>query len=64
MPLSILLTEINSGHHHGNLSSGIRLFVLNHYRRQFSISDMARSIPLPSGQAHHRSPPLLPDAEH
>ena len=51
LPLSALLTEVESEHHHGNLSSGIRLFVLHHYRGQ---SDLARSIPLPSGPAPHR----------
>ena len=63
MPLSTLLTEVESGHHHGNLSSGIRLFVLNHYRGQSDISDIARSIPLPSGPAPHRRPSPLPDGE-
>jgi predicted DNA-binding ribbon-helix-helix protein len=62
--LSVLLTAIGSEHHHSNLSSGIRLFVLNHYRGQSNISDMVRSIPLPSGRAHHPSPSLIPDAEH
>jgi predicted DNA-binding ribbon-helix-helix protein len=35
MSLSDLLTAIDSGRHHGNLSSAIRLFVLNFYREQF-----------------------------
>jgi len=64
MPLSTLLTEVESGHHHGNLSSGIRLFVLNHYRGQSSIADMERPIPSLSQRAHHQSPSLIPDAEH
>jgi predicted DNA-binding ribbon-helix-helix protein len=34
MSLSDLLTAIDSGRHHGNLSSAIRLFVLNFYREQ------------------------------
>src|SRR3979490_411943 len=34
MSLSDLLTAIDSGRHHGNLSSAIRLFVLNYYREQ------------------------------
>jgi predicted DNA-binding ribbon-helix-helix protein len=34
MSLSDLLTAIDSGRHHGNLSSAIRLFVLNCYREQ------------------------------
>jgi predicted DNA-binding ribbon-helix-helix protein len=32
--LSDLLAAIDSGRHHGNLSSAIRLFVLNFYREQ------------------------------
>ena len=32
MTLSGLLAAIDSGRHHGNLSSAIRLFVLNFYR--------------------------------
>jgi predicted DNA-binding ribbon-helix-helix protein len=34
MTLSGLLVAIDSGRHHGNLSSAIRLFVLNFYREQ------------------------------
>ena len=34
MSVSELLTAIDSGRHHGNLSSAIRLFVLNFYREQ------------------------------
>ena len=34
MTVSELLTSIDSGRHHGNLSSAIRLFVLNYYREQ------------------------------
>src|ERR1700719_106569 len=34
MTVSELLTAIDSGWHHGNLSSAIRLFVLNFYREQ------------------------------
>ena len=34
MTVSELLTAIDSGRHHGNLSSAIRLFVLNFYREQ------------------------------
>ena len=32
MSLSELIATIDSGRHHGNLSSAIRLFVLDHYR--------------------------------
>jgi predicted DNA-binding ribbon-helix-helix protein len=34
MSLSDLITEIDSARHHGNLSSAIRLFVLDFYREQ------------------------------
>ena len=34
MSVSDLLSAIDSGRHHGNLSSAIRLFVLNFYRDQ------------------------------
>ena len=34
MTVSELLTAIDSGRHHGNLSSAIRLFVLNFYQEQ------------------------------
>jgi predicted DNA-binding ribbon-helix-helix protein len=34
MSVSELLTAIDSARHHGNLSSAIRLFVLNFYREQ------------------------------
>jgi predicted DNA-binding ribbon-helix-helix protein len=34
MSLSDLLAAIDSGRHHGNLSSTIRVFVLNFYREQ------------------------------
>jgi predicted DNA-binding ribbon-helix-helix protein len=34
MTLSDLVAAIDSGRHHGNLSSAIRLFVLNHYQAQ------------------------------
>lgn len=33
LPLNTLITDINKRREHGNLSSVIRLFVLNHYRR-------------------------------
>jgi predicted DNA-binding ribbon-helix-helix protein len=37
MTLSALLAAIDSERHHGNLSSAIRLFVLNFYRDQLDI---------------------------
>ena len=36
MTLSELVAAINSDRRHGNLSSAIRLFVLDHYRNQYS----------------------------
>jgi predicted DNA-binding ribbon-helix-helix protein len=39
MTLSALLAAIDSERHHGNLSSAIRLFVLNFYRDQLDIRD-------------------------
>jgi predicted DNA-binding ribbon-helix-helix protein len=34
MKVSDLVATIDAGRHHGNLSSAIRLFVLDHYRNQ------------------------------
>ncbi len=34
MTLSEMVASIDTGRQHGNLSSAIRLFVLDHYRRQ------------------------------
>jgi len=34
MTLSELVATIDTGRHHGNLSSAIRLYVLSHYRDQ------------------------------
>jgi predicted DNA-binding ribbon-helix-helix protein len=39
MTLSALLTTIDSDHRHGNLSSAIRVFVLNFYRDECAIRD-------------------------
>ena len=41
--LSELVASIDSDRQHGNLSSGIRLFVLDHYRSQISDDIAARS---------------------
>jgi predicted DNA-binding ribbon-helix-helix protein len=40
MSLSDLLAVIDSGRHHGNLSSAIRLFVLKFYREQLLSTDL------------------------
>ena len=50
MSLSDLLTAIDSGRHHGNLSSAIRLFVLKYYREQF-LHRLLRSIHSPASLA-------------
>jgi predicted DNA-binding ribbon-helix-helix protein len=48
MSLSDLITAIDSGRHNGNLSSAIRLFVLNFYREQLlhrlDLGDKRRAI--------------------
>ena len=36
MTLSALVTAIDTEHHHSNLSSAIRLFILDFYREQFA----------------------------
>ena len=43
MTLSELVAAIDSERRHGNLSSAIRLFVLDHYRNQNSEERSARS---------------------
>ena len=40
MTLSELVASIDSDRQHGNLSSGIRLFVLDHYRSQINAEDL------------------------
>jgi predicted DNA-binding ribbon-helix-helix protein len=40
MTLSELVATIDSDRQHGNLSSGIRLFVLDHYRSQIGPEDI------------------------
>jgi predicted DNA-binding ribbon-helix-helix protein len=44
--LSELVAAINNGRDHGNLSSEIRLFVLDHYRAQIGIEESRRSLPI------------------
>ena len=64
MFLSALLTEVELAHRHGNLSSGIRLFVLNHYRGQSNNADMMGPVPPPSGRVPRQRPSLFADAEY
>jgi predicted DNA-binding ribbon-helix-helix protein len=43
--LSALVAAIDVGRHHSNLSSAIRLFVLNYYREEIAIRDRRKGIP-------------------
>jgi predicted DNA-binding ribbon-helix-helix protein len=45
MTLSELVAAIDSDRRHGNLSSAIRLFVLDHYRNQYSEERSGRGAP-------------------
>jgi predicted DNA-binding ribbon-helix-helix protein len=47
MTLSDLVATIDTERRHGNLSSAIRLFVLDHYRAQSDSHDHARETPRP-----------------
>ena len=49
MTLSDLVASIDTERHHGNLSSAIRLFVLDHYRER--AGDGARATPRSAGAA-------------
>jgi len=53
MTLSDLVASIDTDRHHGNLSSAIRLFVLDHYRAQGGegrkTADQARDALAPHG---------------
>jgi len=44
MTLSDLVAAIDSERRHGNLSSAIRLFVLDHYRAQLGEKDAAQDL--------------------
>jgi predicted DNA-binding ribbon-helix-helix protein len=48
--LSALLVAIDSERHHGNLSSAIRLFVLNFYRDQLDLRDRREGTPTMIGR--------------
>ena len=43
--LSALITAIDVGRRHSNLSSAIRLFVLNYYQEGIAIRDRCKAIP-------------------
>jgi predicted DNA-binding ribbon-helix-helix protein len=59
MTLSELVATIDTGRQHGNLSSAIRLFVLDHYR---SRGDRSEGTPPPS-RSEHRSQASASGAE-
>jgi predicted DNA-binding ribbon-helix-helix protein len=46
LTLSEMVSAIDSGRAHGNLSSALRLFVLDHYRALIGIEADARTLPL------------------
>ena len=46
LTLSEMVSAIDSGRAQGNLSSAIRLFVLDHYRAQISVEADGRTLPL------------------
>ena len=43
--LSALVTAIDAGRRHSNLSSALRLFILNYYREEIAIRDRRKAIP-------------------
>lgn len=49
MTLSDLVATIDGGRHHGNLSSAIRLYVLDHYRLKAS-GEHSSSVPTGNSQ--------------
>ena len=58
LTLSDLVASIDTDHRHGNLSSAIRLFVLDHYRAQ--IGDERDTLPIAhDGAGVHESPLVL-----
>jgi predicted DNA-binding ribbon-helix-helix protein len=50
MTLSDLVAAIDGGRHHGNLSSAIRLYVLDHYRLKASGGEHPSSLPAGNSQ--------------
>jgi predicted DNA-binding ribbon-helix-helix protein len=57
MTLSDLLATIDSDRQHGNLSSAIRLFVLDHYRAQVDARKSAERPIDEKGRLAHRAAP-------
>ena len=58
LTLSDLVASIDTDRHHGNLSSAIRLFVLDHYRMQIGDDHSAQSVARDRAGAH-ASPSVL-----
>jgi predicted DNA-binding ribbon-helix-helix protein len=58
--LSDLVAVIDTGRRHGNLSSAIRLFVLEHYREQCGARDEARPEPAETPRDIMLVPPTAP----
>jgi predicted DNA-binding ribbon-helix-helix protein len=58
LTLSDLVASIDTDRHHGNLSSAIRLFVLDHYRMQIADEHCAQSVARDRAGAH-ASPSVL-----
>ena len=56
MTLSTLVANIDTHRQHGNLSSAIRLFVLDHFRARTVLdsNDQAQSIRCPRSHRHQR----------
>ena len=57
LTLSEIVAAIDSARAQGNLSSALRLFVLDHYRTQISMEAEGRTLPL-SGVEHDGGEPL------
>ena len=65
--LSALLASIDTDRHHGNLSSAIRLFVLNFYRDQLEVrerSERVQAIRPPSSNGRYEPLTSVAQAQH
>src|SRR5215217_7060822 len=56
MTLSELVASIDSDRQHGNLSSGLRLFVLDHYRSQIGGDDQGAHSHSAAGWSYNTRP--------
>jgi predicted DNA-binding ribbon-helix-helix protein len=57
--LSDLVAAIDSGRRHGNLSSAIRLFVLDHYQTRTDVRGEGRQAPLEMTMAPPKSASVM-----